>query len=164
MESPDALNLVATFHRTFEHPIVATPALPPPERAALRVALLREELDELQAAIAVGDLVGVADALCDLQYVLAGAVLEFGLGEKFNALFAEVQRSNLSKRCANLEEAEATVAYYEKERNTPAYFKATPEGYLVFRLSDHKTLKSINYAPPQLASILAEPERENPPA
>lgn len=39
----------------------------------------------------------VADALADIQYVLAGAVHEFGLGSKFAQLFNEVQRSNMSK-------------------------------------------------------------------
>ena len=53
----------------------------------LRVNLLREELKELEAAIADNDLVEVADALADLQYVLSGAVLEFGLGAKFRTLF-----------------------------------------------------------------------------
>jgi predicted HAD superfamily Cof-like phosphohydrolase len=32
-----------------------------------------------------------------LAYVLFGSVLEFGLQDKFEALFEEVQRSNMSK-------------------------------------------------------------------
>ena len=39
--------------------------------------LLPEELNELKQAIEDNDLVEIADALCDLQYVLSGAVLEF---------------------------------------------------------------------------------------
>ena len=93
----DALNQVADFHNTFKAPIIINPAIPPKDRAILRVALLQEELDELKKAIDDNDLVEVADALCDLQYVLSGAVLEFGLGDKFPELFDEVQRSNMSK-------------------------------------------------------------------
>ncbi len=108
MKPIDALNMVAEFHRVFQHPVLKKPQIPPAARAALRVALLEEELEEFKQAINRGDLVEVADALCDLQYVLAGAVLEFGLGEKFPELFAEVQRSNMSKACRSREEALAT--------------------------------------------------------
>ena len=87
MKKIDSLNQVAEFHRTFNAPILDTPQIPSEERARLRVKLLQEELDELKEAIANNDLVEVADALCDLQYVLSGAVLEFGLGEKFVELF-----------------------------------------------------------------------------
>ena len=111
MDQLDALNQVADFHRTFKHPIEKTPLIPAPERCRLRVSLLREELQELEDAIAADDLVEVADALCDIQYVLSGAVLEFGLGEKFRELFDEVQRSNMSKTCATEAEAEATFVF-----------------------------------------------------
>jgi predicted HAD superfamily Cof-like phosphohydrolase len=99
MQQLDSLNQVAEFHRTFKHPILETPTIPSEERSRLRVALLAEELKELEVAILEKDIVEVADALCDLQYVLSGAVLEFGLGEKFRTLFDEVQRSNMSKAC-----------------------------------------------------------------
>jgi predicted HAD superfamily Cof-like phosphohydrolase len=101
MDKLDSLNQVAEFHKTFNAPILDTPQIPSKERADLRVSLLQEELDELKKAIEDNDLVEVADALCDLQYVLSGAVLEFGLGEKFVELFNEVQRSNMSKACDN---------------------------------------------------------------
>ncbi|MDP5120135.1 MAG: nucleoside triphosphate pyrophosphohydrolase family protein, partial [Spirosomaceae bacterium] len=113
MQTIDALSQVADFHRTFHHPILKNPQIPPQERAALRVSLIAEELKELEEAIEAKDIVEVADALCDIQYVLAGAVLEFGLGEKFVELFNEVQRSNMSKACTTEEEAKATVVHYE---------------------------------------------------
>jgi predicted HAD superfamily Cof-like phosphohydrolase len=156
MDALDALNQVAAFHRTFHHPILAEPAIPAPDRCRLRVALLQEELNELQKAINDGDLIEVADALCDLQYVLSGAVLEFGMGEKFSTLFSEVQRSNMSKMCATREEAEATLHYYKTERATEGYIHETEGGFLVFRQDDHKTLKSINYSPALLGPILAQ--------
>lgn len=154
MEKLDALNQVADFHRTFKHPIEPEPVIPSPERCALRVSLIAEELKELQEAIDDQDLVEVADALCDIQYVLSGAVLEFGLGEKFKTLFDEVQRSNMSKTCKSLEEAEATQEHYRKTKGEDSYIKQEGDVYLVYRSSDNKTLKSINYSPADLKSIL----------
>ena len=80
-------------------PVLEHPAVPDEKRCQLRVNLLQEELDELKEAIQQNDITGIADALSDLQYVLSGAILEFGLATKFKALFEEVQRSNMSKAC-----------------------------------------------------------------
>lgn len=153
MESLDVLNQVAEFHRTFKHPIEPQPIIPAPERCDLRVSLLREELQELEDAIAAADLVEVADALCDIQYVLAGAVLEFGLGEKFRTLFDEVQRSNMSKTCATQAEAEATAQHY-RQKGTPCYIQQSGDVWLVYREGDNKTLKSIHYSPADIAALL----------
>ena len=105
---PNGLNDVAKFHETFSLPVLDTPLIPDEQRCELRVSLLQEELNELKEAIATNDLVEVADALCDIQYVLSGAILEFGMGDKFKTLFDEVQRSNMSKTCKTMAEAEAT--------------------------------------------------------
>ena len=80
MKVLDSLNQVAEFHNTFKHPVEPTPTIPSKKRCDLRVVLIREELEELEAAIKDNDIVEIADALCDIQYVLSGAVLEFGLG------------------------------------------------------------------------------------
>lgn len=153
MEQPDSLNQVAEFHRTFKHPILNEPTIPSKERCRLRVSLLAEELKELEEAIEDKNIVEVADALCDLQYVLSGAILEFGLGEKFRALFDEVQRSNMSKACNSVEEAEDTVKYYEA-KGTECYYKEDNGKYLVYRKGDDKTLKNVNYSPADLQSIV----------
>ena len=116
--------------------------------------LLAEELKELKAAIADKDMVEIADALCDIQYVLSGAVLEFGLGDKFRDLFDEVQRSNMSKTCKTVEEAKATMAYYKETKGVDSYYENSGNVYLVYRKSDNKTLKSIKYSPADLKSIL----------
>jgi predicted HAD superfamily Cof-like phosphohydrolase len=152
--TPDSLNLVAEFHRTFKHPILDKPALPSEDRSRLRVALLAEELKELEVAILEKDLVEVADALCDLQYVLAGAILEFGLAGKFGELFAEVQRSNMSKTCATEEEAQKTVDHYKQKEGVECYYQASDGKYLVFRKADNKTIKSIAYSPADLQGIV----------
>lgn len=154
MDKIDALNQVAKFHSTFKHPILNTPQIPSEQRCNLRVELLQEELNELKEAIANNDLVEVADALCDLQYVLAGAVLEFGMGEKFVTLFNEVQRSNMSKACNTFEEAEQTVAHYKATKGVSSHIEEHDGLYLVYRDGDKKTLKSVAYSPAALQPIL----------
>ncbi|MEM0941749.1 MAG: nucleoside triphosphate pyrophosphohydrolase family protein [Bacteroidota bacterium] len=154
MDKIDPLNQVAEFHKTFQHPILTKPQIPSEDRCKLRVSLIAEELEELKEAIVNKDLTEVADALCDIQYVLSGAVLEFGLGEKFKALFEEVQHSNMSKACESEEEAKQTVTYYKVEKSTDAYYKKRDGKWLVYRVKDQKTLKSVNYSPADLKSIL----------
>jgi predicted HAD superfamily Cof-like phosphohydrolase len=154
MEKIDALNQVAKFHKTFKHPILDSPQIPSAKRAELRISLLQEELNELKEAIEANDLVEVADALCDIQYVLSGAVLEFGMGEKFVTLFNEVQRSNMSKACSTLEEAEHTVAHYKSTKGVSAHIEEDNGLFLVYRDEDKKTLKSVAYSPADLKGIL----------
>lgn len=154
MKKLDVLNQVSEFHKTFEAPILETPQIPSEERCQLRVSLLQEELNELSEAIKNGDIVEVADALCDLQYVLSGAVLEFGLGGKFKKLFSEVQRSNMSKACDSQKEALMTLAYYKKKDGTEGHYKEVDGKWIVYRTSDNKVLKSINYSPANLKKIL----------
>jgi predicted HAD superfamily Cof-like phosphohydrolase len=156
IQEPNPLNQVAEFHRTFKHPVQPQPIIPAKERCTLRVALLAEELKELQQAIDDNDLVEVADALCDLQYVLSGAILEFGLADKFKALFDEVHRSNMSKACKTVEEAEATMAHYKAKDNVESYYKEIDSLFLVYRTADNKTLKSIAYSPTSLKDVLAQ--------
>lgn len=154
MQQPDSLNQVAEFHKTFKHPILSAPAIPDENRCKLRVALIAEELKEMEVAILEKDLVGIADALCDIQYVLSGAVLEFGLGDKFKALFDEVQRSNMSKACKTEDEAKKTVQFYKDKDGTECYYKEEDGKWLVYRKADNKTIKSINYSPADLEGIL----------
>ena len=158
MQSPDSIAAVAEFHTTFHHPILTHPQIPTSERAALRVSLLKEELSEFEEAIQANDIVEAADALCDLQYVLIGAVLEFGLADSFKELFDEVQRSNMSKACHSEKEAIETVAHYES-KGTPCYYQKDGEKYLVFRTKDNKTLKNVNYSPADLKKIVEKYKR-----
>ena len=147
MAEPTCLRDVATFHRLFGAPVIDEPALPDAKRCALRVNLLQEELDEFKAALEAGDVVEAADALADIQYVLAGAVHELGMGSRFKALFDEVHRSNMSKACASREEAEATVAHYA-EKGQPAQIEEMDGKFLVKRTADNKVLAMSNPLPP----------------
>ena len=154
MLETNSLNQVAEFHRTFRHPVQEAPCIPARERCNLRVSLLAEELQELKQAIEDNNLVEIADALCDLQYVLSGAILEFGLADKFKALFDEVHRSNMSKACKSEEEAQNTIQHYQKNHQCDAYHREEESLFLVYRRNDNKTLKSINYSPADIKGIL----------
>lgn len=65
--------------------------------ARLRHDLMREENEEYLEAALRGDLVEVADALGDQLYILCGTLLKHGLQHKIEAVFEEIQRSNMSK-------------------------------------------------------------------
>ena len=154
MEKIDSLNQVAEFHRTFNAPILDTPQIPSEQRCELRVSLLQEELDELAQSIKDKDLVEIADALCDIQYVLSGAVLEFGLGDKFVDLFNEVQRSNMSKACSTEEEAQKTLEHYKQKDGTEGYYKQVGDKWVTYRNGDDKVLKSVGYSPANIKGML----------
>jgi predicted HAD superfamily Cof-like phosphohydrolase len=156
MEQINSLNQVAEFHKTFNAPILDIPQIPSKQRCELRVALLQEELNELKEAIENNDLIEIADALADLQYVLSGAVLEFGLGDKFVELFNEVQRSNMSKACNSELEAQETIEHYKQKDGTRGYYKENNGKWLVYREEDDKVLKSVGYSPADLKTIINE--------
>lgn len=123
----DTLNCVRKFHEIYGLTIKDAPDISDEKVNALRINLLQEELDEMKDALAQGDIVGVLDALTDLQYVLDGAYLSFGLHDVKNAAFDEVQRANMSKLGA--------------------------DGKPVVRESDGKILKGPNYSPPDLKTV-----------
>ena len=150
----NALNDVAAFHNLFGAPVLDTPQIPSEDRCLLRVNLLQEELNELKEAIETNNLIEVADALADIQYVLSGAILEFGLGDKFKALFDEVQRSNMSKACSSKDEAKATQSYYSDRDGTESTIVQKGVQWMVYRQGDNKVLKSVNYSPADLPGIL----------
>jgi predicted HAD superfamily Cof-like phosphohydrolase len=149
---------VSKFHKLFEHPILADYSqLPTEDRMRLRNSLLKEEVGELAEAIQMKDIIGVADALADIQYVLSGAILEFGLQDKFPALFMEVQRSNMSKACASELEAQWTADQHKEDTGFDCFTKERDGQWFVYRSKDMKTIKSINYSPADIAKVLDVP-------
>ena len=153
-DEPTPLNDVAEFHSTYDLPVTNQPEIPPAKRCELRINLLQEELNELKEAIKQNDIVEAADAFCDIQYVLSGAILEFGLAPKFKELFEEVHRSNMSKVCKSPDEAQETQEHYIQTKNTPSIVKERNGEYLVYRTSDGKVLKSVNYSEAELQRLL----------
>lgn len=150
---PQPLNSVKEFHTVFNHPVLNTPEIPDVKRCALRVSLIAEELKELEEAIENKDIVEVADAFADLQYVLAGAILEFGLADKFQEIFEEVHRSNMSKACQSAEEATRTLNHHFLKGDRGTINQKENGSFIVIR-EDGKLLKSVDYSPANLKSII----------
>lgn len=148
------IKMVEEFHTTFKAPILETPQIPSADRAALRVSLLQEEINELKEAIANNDLVEVFDAFLDIQYVLSGALLEFGLKNVFDEGFAEVQRSNMSKACNSEQEAIDTLDFYKAKDGTEGYYKEDGDKWLVYRNGDDKVLKNKYYSAASLNNFV----------
>lgn len=110
---------VRAFHAKFGHPIAHTPRIPSEDRVRFRAKLINEEYLELLDALFIlpnikemetikkllrflitecdvaVDLPEAMDALADLDYVIEGTRVEFGVDGA--PLAAEVQRANLSK-------------------------------------------------------------------
>ena len=80
--------------------------------------MIKEELDELKAAMDKKDIKEVADALTDILYVTYGAGHAFGIN--LDKCFEEVQSSNMSKLDEN-----GKPIYNDKGKvmKGPNYFK-----------------------------------------
>lgn len=97
------------------------------EKAMLRYDLMAEENKEYLEAAQNNDLVEIADALGDMLYILCGTIIEHGMQDKIEAVFEEIQKSNMSK----LDE----------------------DGEPIYR-EDGKVLKGPNYFKPNIKKIL----------
>jgi len=121
-----AARQVAEFHRAY-----GLPVRDEPQRAvdaaqvALRQSLIEEEVGELRAAAAAGDLIGVADALADIVYVAYGTAHTYGVD--LDAVLDEVHASNMTKLGAD----------------------GAP-----IRREDGKVLKGPDYRPPDIGAVL----------
>jgi len=93
----------------------------------LRYNLMKEENEEYLEAVQKNDLIEIADALGDMMYILCGTIIEHGLQDKIEAVFDEIQRSNMSKL---------------GEDGNPVYRE------------DGKVMKGPNYFKPDFSKIL----------
>lgn len=124
----DQLEAVARFHQAFGLGKATLPTVNlEPEKGLLRHRLMAEENEEYLEAARAGDLEGVADALGDMLYILCGTILEHGMQDVIEDVFAEIQESNMSK--------------------------LGPDGRPVYR-EDGKVLKGPGYRAPDLKSVL----------
>lgn len=115
------------FHTACDVPIIPTPTIPDADRVELRRNILAEEWRETDLAMAMGDMVEIADGLADLIYVAAGTALEYGI--PLERVWAEVHRSNMAK--------------------------ADPVTGKVRKRADGKVLKPEGWTPPDIASVIA---------
>jgi len=118
------LEMVQEFHTKF----VEEPKIPLDKVRDVRPRLIEEELIELDEAILMEDQVKILDALSDLQYVLDGTYIAFGLDHVKQAAFEEVHRSNMAK--------------------------LGPDGKPIIR-SDGKILKPEGWQPPNLKQFIS---------
>jgi predicted HAD superfamily Cof-like phosphohydrolase len=118
---------VKEFMEAFGQEVKESPELADHKTACLRLKLILEEFEELEDAQAEGHLVGIADALSDLLYVVYGTAHTFGI--PIDKCFEEVHNSNMSKRSV--------------------------DGNPIFR-DDGKVLKGPNFYEPDLKGILNE--------
>lgn len=121
---------VQEFHKAFGLGIKDKPtANLDMKKNLLRYGLMREENEEYLEAANNNDLVEVADALGDMLYILCGTIIEHGMQHKIEAVFNEIQRSNMSKLGA--------------------------DGKPIYR-EDGKVLKGPNYFKPDIVKMLEE--------
>lgn len=88
---------VEEFHKAFGEVNGTEPQLLDEQTFILRHKLMREENQEYLEACWDGDIIGIADALGDQLYILAGTILKHGLQHKIEEVFNEIHRSNMSK-------------------------------------------------------------------
>lgn len=128
------LEQVQEFHETYGLPVNAEPTLTCAQTKELRINLLQEELNELKEALDNDDPQETLDALIDLQYVLDGAFLSFGMAAVKELAFDEVHRSNMSKLGA--------------------------DGKPIRREGDGKVMKGPNYFAPDLGQFVKPAKKE----
>ena len=119
---------VQEFHETYGLPVESEQTTGSEQTKDLRINLLQEELDELKEALENDDLVETLDALIDLQYVLDGAFLSFGMQDVKMDAFNEAHRSNMSK--------------------------LGEDGKPIRRESDGKVMKGPNYFKPDMVQFI----------
>lgn len=90
-----AQRAVANFMRAGGQTTSIIPEVPDPPIAERRIEMLREEVDELEDAVADIDIVEYADAIADIIYVALGAAVEAGID--IEPVIEEVIDSNNSK-------------------------------------------------------------------
>ena len=152
---------VEEFNKTFNKPNNYEPTIPEEKEWKFVYNFILEELEEYREACERGDIVEILDALCDITYVSIGnGTMLHGLKSKIWPAYQEVQASNMSKACKTEEEAILTVSQRSEEQGQACHFEKVAEGrYIVYRTSDRKVMKSINYFAPNLEKFFTDEER-----
>lgn len=124
------INAVKEFHTAFKIGYSESPKADLGQnKNKLRFDLMKEENEEYLEAVNNDDLVEIADALGDMLYILCGTIVEHGLQDKIEAVFDEIQRSNMSK--------------------------LGEDGKPIYR-EDGKVMKGPNYFKPDFSKILGK--------
>ena len=146
---------VCDFNAQFGVKKLETPCLDDEAFIESKMALIREEMSELEEAVKNKDLVETIDALTDILYVVLG--MGYGINVNLDEAFKIVHESNMSKMCLTEEEAIQTVAWYKINQpryTTPTYRVNSAGNYVVYDEATRKILKSIYYKPADLNYLL----------
>ena len=150
---------VQEFNDTFGKPNNYEPMIGEKKEWQFVYDFILEELEEYKEACEKGDIVGILDALCDITYVsLGNGTMLHGLKGKIWEAYQEVQASNMSKSCETIAEAEETVEVRSKEKGHQCHWEQIGDRYVVYRSSDRKVMKSINYFAPNLNQFFTDEE------
>ena len=95
--SVDTLDYVRHFFDTFEIPYEGNPNWPDDATIKLRLGLVEEEFKEVIHAVRNRDKENLLKELTDLQYVLDGLYITFGMDRLKVLAMREVHKSNLTK-------------------------------------------------------------------
>jgi hypothetical protein len=146
---------VEEFNAIMGKPNNYNPVIPDEKEWMFVYNFILEELEEYKHACETGNITEVLDALCDITYVsLGNGAMLHGLKDKVWPAYQEVQASNLSKACTSEEEAQETVRVRSAEQKEPCHYEKVGEYYIVYRSSDRKVMKNINYFRPDLSKFL----------
>ena len=115
-------------------------------------------------------LTGCLDALVDIQYILDGTTIAFGMQTIFSAAFTAVHENNMSKLCKTADEAQATIDFYMETKDIRCFYEETPNGNYVVKcdidpkgvVPHGKIMKQKNYKPVKLSKFIdAYDKKEN---
>jgi predicted HAD superfamily Cof-like phosphohydrolase len=170
----NVLNNVLEFHQTFGHPVANKPTVaseimeqrislifeeleelayasgkPGHFKAICYKAIFGENaseaiMEDLRKETSNPDIVMMADALVDIEYVWAGTVIATGLKELYPALLEEVHGSNMTKACTNLEEVELAKEWYLENKGLVLEMRKVGDKYVLYR-EDGKVMKRPTY-------------------
>jgi len=145
---------VEEFNAIMGKPNNYTPNIPDEKEWMFVYNFILEELEEYKHACETGNIVEVLDALCDITYVsLGNGAMLHGLKDKVWPAYQEVQASNLSKACTSKEDAQETVRVRSAEQKEPCHYEKVGGYYIVYRSSDRKVMKNVNYFRPDLTQF-----------
>ena len=166
---------VIEFHQTFDIPILPGPGVPGEERVRLRARLVVEEcLEMIEAMFAVGkldahgaemsvmkricsriitdapirvNLPELADAFADIDYIVEGSRLEFGI--EGGAVADEVHRSNMAKApvCAA---CDGNGFRQKNDHDSEDCPRCGGKGRIILKRADSKVQKPEGWTPPDI--------------
>lgn len=173
------IDKVAIFQKTFGDEVNELGVIPSVEKRKLRLKLIFEELSELAEAYGLESTFNqicinsldfskesidtevfnpeeALDAISDLLVVTYGGACINGHSSIIDKAFDETMRSNMSKSCNTLDQAQYSVAEYHKEGRS-TYHKLVEGKYVIYDSNTNKILKNKDgFFKPDYSKLLSE--------